>query len=234
MKDQPPVVTESTMPDTETETDLLHPPSGNVSSNFRSPSSSSPASSWFKTSPYDDDEDDDITRTTGCISKNGNNSPSFAYRVKEHVRLGSKLSEMVKGKLSLGAKVIQGGGRKRVFERVFGLNEGEEMLKASQCYLSTTTGPIAGLIFISTQKIAFCSERSITISSSSGDSAKSLYKVCIPIEKIKRANRSENLDNPMQKYIEIVTADGFDFWFMGFLRYEKAYLNLQKALSMVK
>uniref|UniRef100_A0A7N0VBE1 GRAM domain-containing protein n=2 Tax=Kalanchoe fedtschenkoi TaxID=63787 RepID=A0A7N0VBE1_KALFE len=216
---------------TPDDTDVHPSSSGNVSSTFQSPSSSY-ASSWFKTSPYEDEDGESMR--TGCINKLGNKSPSFAFSVKEHVRLGAKLSEIVKGKLSLGAKVIQGGGRRRVFERVFGLNDGEEMFKASQCYLSTTTGPIAGLIFISSQKIAFCSERSITISSSSGESAKSLYKVCIPIEKIKRANRSENVDNPMQKYIEIVTDDGFEFWFMGFLRYEKAFHNLQKVLSMVK
>ena len=52
------------------------------------------------------------------------------------------------------------------------------------------------------------------------------------MRKIKRANQSENVNKPAQKYIEIVTTDGFDFWFMGFLRYEKAFKNLEKAISM--
>lgn len=57
-------------------------------------------------------------------------------------------------------------------------------------------------------------------------------QVLIPIVKIKEANESENVDKPAQKYIEIVTEDGFEFWFMGFVRYEKAFMNLQKAISM--
>ena len=97
--------------------------------------------------------------------------------MKWAVKLGSKLSETVKGKLSLGAKVIKEGGRGNIFKQIFGVNEGEELLKASQCYLSTTGGPIAGLLFISTQKIAFCSERAITIPSSTGHLIRTPYKV---------------------------------------------------------
>ncbi|XP_052183832.1 GEM-like protein 1 isoform X2 [Diospyros lotus] len=56
-------------------------------------------------------------------------------------------------------------------------------------------------------------------------------KVSIPIEKIKRAGESENANKPEDKYVEIVTEDGFEFWFMGFVRYEKAITNLHKAVS---
>lgn len=79
------------------------------------------------------------------------------------MKLGPKLSETVKGKLSLGKRIIQQGGRGNIFKQIFGVNQGEELLKASQCYLSTTVGPISGLLFISTEKLAFCSERSIIV-----------------------------------------------------------------------
>lgn len=79
------------------------------------------------------------------------------------MRLGHKLSETVKGKLSIGAKIIKKGGRENIFREIFGVSDGEKLLKASQCYLSTTAGPIAGILFVSTQKIAFCSERSIAV-----------------------------------------------------------------------
>lgn len=95
------------------------------------------------------------------------------------VKLGSKLSETVKGKLRLGAKIIQEGGRENIFKQVFGMKEDEKLLKASQCYLSTTAGPIAGLLFSSTEKVAFCSERSIAISSSTGQAIKTPYKVTL-------------------------------------------------------
>lgn len=100
------------------------------------------------------------------------------------MKIGPKFSETVKGKLSLGAKIIKKGGRESIFKQIFGLIEGEEFLKASQCYLSTTSGPIAGLLFISTEKIAFCSERSIAYSSSTGELIRTPYKVILMILKI--------------------------------------------------
>lgn len=93
------------------------------------------------------------------------------------VKLGPKFSVTAKGKLRLGAKIIQQGGRTNLFKQVFGIVEGEQLLKASQCYLSTSAGPIAGLLFISTVKVAFCSEQSITFPSPTGELIKTHYKV---------------------------------------------------------
>lgn len=57
-------------------------------------------------------------------------------------------------------------------------------------------------------------------------------QVLIPIEKIKEVNESMNVNKLEQKYIEVVTKDDSEFWFVGFLRYEKAIKNLNKAISM--
>lgn len=57
-------------------------------------------------------------------------------------------------------------------------------------------------------------------------------QVSIPVKKIECAYESENVKNPGHKYIEIVTKDKFEFWFMGFVRYEKAWTNLQTAISL--
>ncbi|XP_035548587.1 GEM-like protein 7 isoform X1 [Juglans regia] len=196
------------------------------------------------------------------ISKKGH---SFVHGFREHVRHGPKISETVKGKLSLGARILRVGGVDKVFKRFFSVKEGEKLLKASQCYLSTTAGPIAGLLFISTEKIAFCSERSMKISSPDGDMTRIHYKVTckkilknhsflcvslpgsclltlkviyihlvqvlIPLRKIERVNQSENVKKPSEKYMEIVTVDNFDFWFMGFLNYKKAFNYLQEAIN---
>jgi len=93
------------------------------------------------------------------------------------VKMGPNLSEILKGKLSLGARIIQEGGRGNIFKNVFGMQEKEQLLKASQCYVYTTAGPIAGVLFISTEKVAFCSERPITFSSVTGELARAPYKV---------------------------------------------------------
>lgn len=187
-------------------------------SSFQCPSSSSSSSSVA--SGQIDTNDKTRKRT------------NFVYRIREHVRMGHKFSETVKGKLSLGARIIQQGGRENIFKKMFVVSEEEKLLKASQCYLSTTQGPIAGLLFISTQNVGFCSERSITLSSSTGQLIRTPYKVLIPIQKIKSANESANVNKPEEKFIEIVTVDDFEFWFMGFLRFEKAFYNLQKAISI--
>nr|GEY71006.1 hypothetical protein [Tanacetum cinerariifolium] len=157
---------------------------------------------------------------------------SIAYRVREHVKMGSKLSETFKGKVRLGARIIQKGGRENIFKEVFGESEGEKLLKASQCYLSMTAGPIAGTLFISTKKVAFYSDRSITLSSHNGDLIREPYKVVIPTNKITMYGR-EDAQNPSQKYIQIVRDDSTELKFMGFIRYEKAFHNLRKAISFV-
>ncbi|CAN6549852.1 unnamed protein product [Malus baccata var. baccata] len=170
------------------------------------------------------------------MNKLTNKADSFAHGVKEHVRLGPKITETVKGKLRLGAKIVKAGGTLEVFKHAFSVNAGEKLLKASQCYLSTTAGPMAGLLFISTDKIAFCSERSIKLPSSDSDGQQLVsrvhYKVVIPVKKIKAVNQSENRKKPSQKYVEIVTADDFDFWFMGILNYQKTLKYLQQAINI--
>ncbi|XVE92973.1 hypothetical protein REPUB_Repub01dG0149700 [Reevesia pubescens] len=113
------------------------------------------------------------------MNKLGKKADSFAHGVREHVRLGPKITETVKGKLSLGARILQVGGVEKIFKQLFSVREGEKLLKACQCYLSTTAGPIAGLLFISSQKVAFCSDRSIKIPSPNGEFMRVHYKVWI-------------------------------------------------------
>ncbi|KAK4479663.1 hypothetical protein RD792_015191 [Penstemon davidsonii] len=168
------------------------------------------------------------------VIKLGQNVDIFAQGIREHVRLGPKLSETVKGKLSLGARILQIGGLDKVFKKNFNTKEDEKLLKALQCYLSTTAGPIAGLLFISNYRIAFCSDRSIKISSATGKLQKLHYKVMIPLRKIKRANESENVKRPAQKYVQLVTEDNFDFWFMGFLNHQKTLKYLQQAIHQAR
>ncbi|KAG4110631.1 hypothetical protein ERO13_D13G059900v2 [Gossypium hirsutum] len=165
------------------------------------------------------------------INNIGKKADTFAHGVREHVRVGPKISETVKGKLSLGARILQVGGVEKIFKQLFSVREGEKLLKACQCHLSTTVGPIAGLLFISSQKVAFCSDRSIKIPSPNGEMLRVHYKVLIPHEKIKGVNESENMKKPSQKYMEIVTVDDFEFWFMGFFNYQKAFKYLQQAIS---
>lgn len=101
------------------------------------------------------------------------------------VRLGTKITEAVKGKLSLRARIIQAGGAKKFFKKSFTVKEEEELLKTCKCSISTTAGPIAGLLFLSTHKIAFCSKKTIKFSSPKGELLRFNYKVNPPLQKNK-------------------------------------------------
>ncbi|KAJ0238115.1 putative GEM-like protein 8 [Hirschfeldia incana] len=157
---------------------------------------------------------------------------SFTNGARDQSKLGPKLTETVKRKLSLGAKILQMGGLEKIYKQLFRVHDEEKLFNAYQCYLSTTAGPMAGLLFISSKKIAFCSEKSIKVASPQGDSVRVHYKVSIPLCKINGVNQSVDTKKPSQKYLEVVTVDGFDFWFMGFLSYKKAFNCLGQALSL--
>ncbi|KAK6790844.1 hypothetical protein RDI58_009925 [Solanum bulbocastanum] len=163
--------------------------------------------------------------------------PSATSKIRSKLKqlsLSPNLTATVKWKLSLGAKILQVGGLEKIFRQKFSVRDDEKLLKVSQCYLSTTAGPIAGLLFISTDKIAFCSKRSIKLSSPTGKSLRIRYKVSIPISKINKAKECENMEKPSQKYIQLVTEDDYEFWFMGFFNNQKTLRYLQQAISTFK
>ncbi|BAT93636.1 GEM-like protein [Vigna angularis] len=149
----------------------------------------------------------------------------------KQMRLRTNISETVKRKISLGARILRVGGVEKVFQQFFTTEEGEKLLKVSHCYLSTTSGPLAGFLFISTYKVAFCSERTVKVFTQNGNMLRIRYKVVIPLKKIKSMNQTENMQKPRQKYIEIVTEDNFEFWLMGVLKYHKTFQYLQEAVS---
>uniref|UniRef100_A0A0A9GRV1 GRAM domain-containing protein n=1 Tax=Arundo donax TaxID=35708 RepID=A0A0A9GRV1_ARUDO len=164
-------------------------------------------------------------------SQHGRKGDKIAKGIKEHVTLGPKLADTVKGKLTLGVKILQAGGVEKVFRQWFSVDKNEKLLRASQCYLFTTAGPIAGMLFVSTARVAFHSDRSLEVSTPRGDKARVPYKVTIPLRKVKAVRPSENKHRPEQRYIELVTNDGFEFWFMGFVTYNRSLQHLEQAVA---
>ncbi|CAK8574264.1 unnamed protein product [Lathyrus sativus] len=150
---------------------------------------------------------------------------------KADTNIGTSISETIKRNLSLGARILQMGGIEKMFMKYFSVVEGERLLKVCHCYLSTTSGPLAGLLFISTEKVAFCSERSIKVFNQKGQMCRIHYKVSIPVKKLKCVRQSENVEKPREKYINIVTVDNFDFWLMGVSKYRKTYKYLEQTVS---
>ncbi|XP_047312494.1 GEM-like protein 4 [Impatiens glandulifera] len=168
----------------------------------------------------------------GLAEEKKDNDGANNILIQLHARERSNnISTTLKRKLRLGATILQNGGLEKLFKRNFIVTDGERLVTTSQCYLSTTAGPIVGLLFISSEKIGFLSERSIKLYSPNGHFARAHYKVMIPLAKTSRAIENKNINRPAEKYIEIVTVDNFDFWFLGFSNYRRAYKNLQRAIS---
>lgn len=55
----------------------------------------------------------------------------------------------------------------------------------------------------------------------------------VPLDKVKEVVPSFNENKPQERYIQIVTQDGHDFWFMGFVNYDKGVMNMQRALRHI-
>ena len=141
------------------------------------------------------------------------------------------VSETMKTKMSLRKRIFQAGSVERYFRKSFTVSMEERLVKAYKCSLFTTAGPIKGRIFITSDRISFRSKKLLKLSISKGEVAKVPYKVSVPLGKIKKTALSENLNKPEEKYVQIVTIDEFEFWFMGFVNYKISFELLHFAIS---
>jgi hypothetical protein len=59
----------------------------------------------------------------------------------------------------------------------------------------------------------------------------SWVQVMIPLNKVAAVEPVTMKQTPPEKYVHTVTVDSHDFWFMGFVSYDKAVHNLAEAVS---
>ncbi|CAN6198305.1 unnamed protein product [Urochloa humidicola] len=151
----------------------------------------------------------------------------------QHFKTGPSLTEAAMGRLAQGTKVLAEGGYEKIFKQTFEVLPDEQLKICYACYLSTSAGPVMGVLYISTAKIAFCSGN--PLSYKAGNKTEwSYYKVVIPLHQLRAANPSISKMNPAEKYIQVVSVEGHEFWFMGFLMYDKAAASLQEALASAR
>ncbi|KAJ7975390.1 GEM-like protein 4 [Quillaja saponaria] len=147
------------------------------------------------------------------------NGISLAYKINDRVRMRSKDKDTVKGALIYGAAIVAMGGRENILNQIFKMKQGEKLLKASQCFRYTTAAPIPGVLFISTEKVAFCSE----------DFAD---KLLIPIGDIRDATRRNYVMDPTKKFIDIVTKDKSRSSYIFIYIYKYSLINLGASYDM--
>ncbi|KAI8536381.1 hypothetical protein RHMOL_Rhmol10G0252600 [Rhododendron molle] len=56
-------------------------------------------------------------------------------------------------------------------------------------------------------------------------------KVIIPLHQLKAVNPSISRAKPAEKYIQVISVDNHEFWFMSFLNYDSAVKCLRDALD---
>ncbi|XP_076903163.1 GEM-like protein 7 [Bidens hawaiensis] len=158
---------------------------------------------------------------------NGVEKESFAVS-KNHVGLGHRLIDIIRHKLSYDSNILP----LKIFRKSFSIRDGEKLLHASRCYIYTTAGAISGILFISTERVGFCSDKPLKTYSTSGKLLKFRYKVSIPLKKLHGVEESMNLKRPSNKYVELVTVDDFSFWFSGFPNYKKTLECLHQRFGL--
>ncbi|GFQ01107.1 gem-like protein 5 [Phtheirospermum japonicum] len=156
---------------------------------------------------------------------------STAHNIWRNLKTGPSVSEAAWGKMNLRAKTITGGGFEALYKQTFSAYPNETLKKTFACYLSTSTGPVAGTLYLSNVHVAFCSDRPLSFTAPSGQVTWSYYKILIPLAKIGSINPVVMRENSSERYIQVVSTDGHDFWFMGFVNYEKASHHLFEGLS---
>lgn len=95
------------------------------------------------------------------------------------VKVGPSVTDTAWGRMSHGTRLLTEGGFEGVYKSTFGMAAGEQLRKTYACYLSTSTGPVAGTLYISNLKYSFCSDRPLSYAPTPGQQAWSYYKVSL-------------------------------------------------------
>ncbi|EEF49372.1 GEM-like protein 5 [Ricinus communis] len=186
---------------------------------------------YLQYSPVDKPSSSPVESILNTFNTWSKKTETMAHNIWHNLRTNSSVSEAAWGKMNLTAKAITGGGFESLYKQTFTTYPNEKLKKRFACYLSTSTGPVSGTLYLSDIHAAFCSDRPLSFTAPSGQLTWSYYKIMIPLSKIGAINPVVMRDNASEKYIQIVTVDGHDFWFMGFVNYEKASLHLTESLS---
>ncbi|KAG6705253.1 GEM-like protein 1 isoform X2 [Carya illinoinensis] len=154
----------------------------------------------------------------------------LAGNMWQHLKTGPSFADAAVGRIAQSTKVLAEGGYEKIFRHNFETAPEEKLLKTYACYLSTSAGPVMGVLYMSTAKLAFCSDN--PLSYEAGEQTQwSYYKVVIPLHQLRAVNPSTSKVKAGEKYIQVISVDNHEFWFMGFLHYDSAVKNLQGALQ---
>ncbi|KAI4389811.1 hypothetical protein MLD38_001993 [Melastoma candidum] len=131
----------------------------------------------------------------------------LAGNMWQDLKTGPSFADAAVGRIAQGTKVLAEGGYEKIIRNTFETIVEEQLLKSYACYLSTSAGPVMG-----------------------DQTEWSYYKVVIPWRHLKAVNPSTSRVNTAEKYIQAISVDNHEFWFMGFVQYDSAVKNLQGSV----
>ncbi|PKA52954.1 GLABRA2 expression modulator [Apostasia shenzhenica] len=162
------------------------------------------------------------------LGETAKKSEDLAGNVWQHLKTGPSFTDAAIGRIAQGSKVIAEGGYEKIFHQSFDTFPEEQLIRSYVCYLSTSAGPVMGTLYLSTAKLAFCSDNPLSYKIED-KTEWSYYKVVIPLHQLRSVNPSKSKVNA-EKYIQIVSVDNHEFWFMGFLYYDSAVKHIEEYL----
>lgn len=96
------------------------------------------------------------------------------------MKTSPSFAEAAMGRIAQGTKVLAEGGYEKIFLNTFESVPVERLQNCFACYLSTSAGPVMGVLYISTAKIAYSSDNPISYRSENQNQMEwSYYKVHI-------------------------------------------------------
>ncbi|XP_010249157.1 PREDICTED: GEM-like protein 5 [Nelumbo nucifera] len=186
---------------------------------------------YLQYSPVDKPSNNSLEPVIHLFNSWSRRAETLARNIWQNIKMGQSVSGAAWAKVNLTAKAITEGGFESLYKQTFTNDPNEKLKKTFACYLSTSTGPVAGTLYLTNVNIAFCSDRPLSFTAPSGQEAWSYYKVMVPWVKISTINPISMVENPSEKYIQVITVDVHEFWFMGFVNHEKATRHLSNTLS---
>ncbi|XWS29579.1 hypothetical protein CRYUN_Cryun24cG0041000 [Craigia yunnanensis] len=151
----------------------------------------------------------------------------------QHLKTNPSFADAAMGRIAQGTKVLAEGGYEKIFRQTFETVPEEQLQNSFACYLSTSAGPVMGVLYVSTAKLAYCSDSPLSYKNVS-QTEWSYYKVVIPLHQLKAVNPSTSRVKASEKYIQVISVDSHEFWFMGFLNYSGAVTCLQEAFHSIQ
>ncbi|KAK1361786.1 GLABRA2 expression modulator [Heracleum sosnowskyi] len=176
---------------------------------------------------------DALGRWRKRVGEASKKAEDLAENTWQHLKTAPSLTDAALTRIAQGTKVLAEGGYENIFRQTFETAPDECLQNYFACYLSTSAGPIMGVLYVSSAKLAFCSDNPLSYKANN-KTEWSYYKVVVPLHQLKAVNTSTSRTNTAEKYIQAISVDNHEFWYMGFLNYDTAVKSLQNALDFSK